>query len=368
MAKPIEIFDAGLIKDKAKSAMDSARSLGQEATAKASNTVSIISTGAKDAIQAVDGFGKSIKDTLTESRNTIASKLAEAKSWLTDTDIFGLGSLNEMMAAAADAKKQAIELQNQISDTVSSGIGTIRGLTDDVMGVATDALYLLEQYPLDKITDGEYWLDIALGKNAEDINNLGNLTTRLLGQVEDIKTGYQDQYARLALAIGIADSAVTLGDSTVVDAIFDEFGNDVTLRETLILRFPDAVAQGNTALVKTIIKQFGADYVLIKYPDAVQIVLTSYRMPIGATSNDEPELAKELIDILESLDKDWDKVKTMQNAVHNVRVFLNASIGTQRTLRHVEEIGYLLKIAPNYSMSDPLSTARNVYPLGGFSY
>ncbi|WNT47143.1 hypothetical protein SPLA10_PHROGS00082 [Salmonella phage SPLA10] len=367
MANTPEKPNLASIREQATGAMDSAKRLGQEATAKASSSVSIVSTSAKEALQAVDGFGKDVKDVLTESRNTVAGKIAEAKSWLTNTDIAGLGSLNDMLKTAADLKKEAEDLQKQINDTVSSGIGTVRGLTDEVLGPAEAALQSLRELPLDRITDGQYWMDMAIGTNASDLNNLGNLTTKLLGDVDGIKQGWKDQWGRLALGIGIADNAITLGDSTILNAIMDEYGTQAAMREPVIERFPDAVSQGNTALVKVMIDQLGADYILVKYPDAIQIILSTYRVPIGSTTNDEPVLGQELISILKSIDPAWDKPKTVRNAAHNLKVFSNASVDTQRCLVHVDGIGYLLRVSLNYSASDVLQTARVQYPMAGFS-
>lgn len=367
MADMPEMPDMSAARDSASGAMDSAKQLGQEATAQASGSVSMVSTSAKDTLQAVDGFGKTTTEVLTESRNTVAGKIAAAKDWLTKTDIAGLGSLSDIMKSAAELKKEAEALQTQITDTVSTGIGTVRGLTQEILGPAEEALAKLNELPLDKITDGQYWLDVAIGTNASDLNNLGYLTERLVGQVDGIKDGYQDQWGRLSLGIGIADSAITLGDSTVLDAVMNEWGNEAAMREPVIDRFPDAVSQGNTGLVKVMIDQLGADYILVKYPDAIQIILTTYRTPIGATVNDEPRLGEELVDILESIDPGWDKPKTVPNAVHNLKVFMNASISTQRVLSHDVSIGYLVKVAANYGTGDVVSTARNHYPFAGLN-
>lgn len=362
----MEMPDMSAVKANATGAMKSAKSLGQEVTAKANAGVSIVSTSVKDGIQAIDGFGKSVTSVLTETKSTLAAKVAEAKSWLTNTDIAGLGSLKDIMSQAAELKKDAEALQNQITGAVTDGIGSVRGLVNDVMGPAEEALWKLQQVPFDKITDGKYWLDIAVGSSINDVNSLGNLTNRLLGQANSVIDGYKDKYAELSLAIGISDHAVTLGESAVLGAIVDKYGTEPALRESIIARFPDAIMQGNTALIRTIIEKFGAPYVMVKYPTAIQLILTGYRMPIGSTVNDFPLLGTSLLEILTMLDPTWANLKTVPNANHNLQVFANASLGAQRALAGVDGLGYVLKVALNYPNGDPLSVARNYYPMAGF--
>lgn len=363
----MEMPDMAAVKANASSAMSSAKALGQSATAKANSGVSILSTSVKDGIQAVDGFGKKVSDVLTETKSTLSAKIAEAKSWLTETSIGDLGSLKDMLAKAAELKKDAQALQNQITTAITDGIGTVRGLTDSVLGPAEDALWKLQQIPFDKITDGKYWLNLAVGSSVSDVNSLGNLTKRLLGDVDGVIDGYKDKYAELSLAIGITDHAVTLGDSSVVGAVIDKYGSEAALRESIINRFPDAIMQGNTGMLKTIIEKFGPAYVLVKYPTAVQLILTGYRMPVGSTVNDFPVLGATLLEVLNMLDPQWAYLKTVPNANHNLKVFTNASVSAQRVLAGVSGLGYVLKIAANYPNSDVLSVARNHYPMAGFN-
>lgn len=362
----MEMPDMASIKKNATQAMSSAKSLGQEATAKANAGVSILSTSAKESIQAIDGFGKKVTDVVTETKSTLTAKIAEAKSWLTNTDIAGLGSLNEMLKTASDLKKDAQALQDQISSAVTDGIGTIRGLTDSVMGPAEEALWKLQQIPFDRITDGKYWLDMAVGSSINEINSLGNLTNRLLGDASNIVESYKDKYAELSLAIGISNHAITLGDSSIIGAIVDKYGSEAAVRESIINRFPDAVMQGNTALLRTIVEKFGADYVLVKYPTAIQLILTGYKLPIGATVNDFDTIGRALLEVLIMIDPNWDKLKTVPNATHNLKVFTNSTPSAQRVLANVSGLGYVLKIAGNFPQADVLAVSRNHYPAAGF--
>lgn len=363
----MDMPDMASIKSSATSAMSSAKSLGQQATAKANAGVSILSTSAKNTIQAVDGFGKDVTAVLTETKSTLAAKVAEAKSWLMNTDIGSLGSLKSMLATASELKKDAQALQNEISSAVSTGIGTVRGLTNSVLGPAEEALWKLQQIPFDKITDGKYWLDIAVGSSVSEINSLGNLTTRLLGDVDGVIDGYKNKYAELSMAVGIGDHAMTLGASSIVGAVIDKYGDEAALRESIINRFPDAISQGSTALLKTIIEKFGPAYVLVKYPTAVQLILTGYRLPIGATVNDFPTLGNSLLEVLNLLDPGWSTLKSVPNATHNLKVFTNSSLAAQRVLAGTAGLGYVLKVALNYPNADILSVARNYYPMAGFN-
>lgn len=361
----MDMPDMSAIKSQASKAMDSAKTLGSTATAKANAGVSILTTSAKDSIAAVDGYGKKAAEVLTEAKSTLVSKINEAKSWLTDTDIAGLGSLNDMLKTASDLKRDAQALQNQITAQVSAGIGTVRGLTNSVLGPAEDALYQLQQIPFDRITDGKYWLDMAVGSSVSDMNDLGYLTKSFLGKTDNLLDGFKDKYAELSMAIGIGTHATTLGNSAVLDAVLEKYGTQAEMRETIINQFPDAINQGNMALVKTIVTRFGANYVLVKYPNAIQMILEGYRFPIGTTTNDYASLGDILLEVLNLIDPEWHSVKGLPNADINLSVFTYASVFAQRALASRPELGYAIKIAGNYTNKSVLSISRQHYPNAG---
>lgn len=362
----MEMPDMSSIRDQASKAMDSAKSLGTQATAKANAGVSMLTTSANDSIQAIDGYGKKASDVLTETKSTLVSKINEAKDWLTNTSIGSLGSLNDMLKQAASLKRDAQALQDQITNTVSDGIGTVRGLTNSVLGPAEDALWKLQQIPFDRITDGQYWLDIAVGTSVDEVNSLGYLTKSFLNSTDLLVDGFKDQYGEIAMAIGLSHNATAIGDSAVLDAVLDKYGAEAEVRDSVIAQFPDAINQGNTALLKTIITRFGKDYVLVKYPTAIQMILEGYRVPIGTTTNDFDKLGTALVEVLSLLDVNWWGLKTVPNAHINLKIFTYASVGAQRVIATQPDLGYAIKIAAHYTNTSVLGISRSYYPNAGF--
>lgn len=358
----MDIPDFSMVSKNVKEIMGSAKSLGQQATAKADSAVSIFSTSAKDKIQAVDGFGKSVADVLTESKTTVLGKLNTAKDWLTNTKIGSLGSLNDMLASASALKKDAMALQAEINSVVSDSVGTIRGMSNEVMGVAQDALYEINKIPFDKIRDGDYWLNIATGGSIDEINNLSYLASSFLSRAEDIKSDFTNQYAKVSLALGVGVHASQLGLSNIVGAVLDEYGNEESVRNALIATFPDAVTQGNLALVKVMIEKFGKDTILIKYPTAVAMIITGYQLPIGAKSTDYTMLGEQLNEVLTMLAPEWWKCKNIDNAEHNLSVFSAASQAAEKVLSTVEGLRYLIVVSRNYMNSSAISVASQMYP------
>lgn len=362
----MEMPDMSAARAQASKAMDSAKSLGTQATAKANAGVSMLTTSASDTIQAIDGYGKKATDVLTETKSTLVSKINEARSWLTNTSIGSLGSLNDILSKAAEAKRDAQALQDQITKTVSTGIGTVRGLTNSVLGPAEDTLWKLQQIPFDKMTDGKYWLDVAVGTSVDEVNSLGNLTKNFLNRADLLIDGYKDQYGEISMAVGLSHNATTIGNSAVLDAVLEKYGSQAEVRESVMSQFPDAINQGNTALLKTIITRFGKDYVLVKYPTAIQMILEGYRVPIGTTTNDFGTLGTALVEVLSMLDPTWWGLKTVPNANVNLKVFTYASVSSQRVLATQPDLGYAIKIAANYTNATVLGISRTHYPNAGF--
>lgn len=363
----MEIPDFGDISKYNAGLMDSAKNLGSQTVTKADSAVSIFTTSAKDNLTALDGFGKSTQEVLTSYKSTIKSKVNAAKDWMLNTNIADLGSLNDLLDTAAGLKRDAEALQSQITGVVSDGIGTVRGLTNDVLGPAEDALWKLQQVPFDKITDGKYWLNVATGSTMSEINDLGNLSKRFLKRTDNIIDGYKDTYADAAMAIGIGKNAGDLGHSVIYGAVLDEYGNDPMVRRTLIEAFPLAASQGNTAMLKTIIEKFGVDYLLVKYPNAIELVLSSYRMPIGATVSDFGTLGTELNSVLELISPEWFKAKSTGTGHGNLRLFSRASVSAERVLGTLPNLAYLLKVSRHYTNNSVLSTANIIYPLAVLS-
>lgn len=350
------------VKQQSSNALADAKSFGTAARAKTDAATSVFSTTAKDTLMAVDGYGKSAKDVLTQTQSLITTKIKSAKDWLFNSEIGGLGSLSDALKAAADAKKDIDALQKEITSTINDSVSSIRGLTDDVMRPAQDVLYELNKIPLDKLSTTDGWISMVAGSSVSQFNDLGNLAKNFLSKAENIGDQYKSKYAQLASAVGILDNASTLGYISIIDSVMDEYGTEPATKETLVAKFPYAITTGDVGLMKSIVEHLGADYILVKYPNAIQRIITGFVLQIGVTSTEYSEILTKLKEVMALINPTWYKAP-YSNGDNNVGVFANASTGCQALFKHDPTLAYMLCVGLRMNNNtSALDTAKSMYP------
>lgn len=347
----------GTVKDSA----EQARSTAQTST-------SIFSTSVKDTLVAVDGYGRKPEQVLSNMKNGILDKLGATKDWLLNTSIMDLGSLNDALATGKGIKDDVTNLTKQLSDEIGTNINNIRGISDGVIGAATSTLSELNQSVNDTFsTVNGLVYDVRSGTQGNVVNDFLNSVNRLIYDGKSTFESVTDKFANNSLKGSILYNASSLGLTKVIDDVYQsDPGNSVFMR-SLGDGLDEALYSGDIRTIDCIVRNLGADYVMITHPNIIQEILQNYSYPVGTTPNQYKDQADILIGTLNFLNPYWNDAVSAPHMNRNLSVFKNASSKAKSVLMSRPEYAYQIKIADHYPASDITGAARSMYPMGAFN-
>lgn len=347
-----------------KSATSSFKSVSQRTTAKVQGGTSLFLGTAQDSLLAVDGYGKSSLDVLSNMRDGIQDRIAKTKAWLEGSAVGSVFSgIKDNLAMAKKSIHDINAIKDQLTDSIGQTIDSVTGMTEDVLGEITSNLEAAKRFPQDMLQQGESSIRVNIGSAVSDLNHLIDLTNRLTLNFSDKELPrFGDSQSSWAIDKSILSNGAAVGATPIVDTIMEKYPNENNIKQVLATAFPDAIRGGNIDMIKCIIKWVGADYLLGKFPDAVGMILRGYRFPLGSVVNRYPELSEELFTLLGTIQPDWFVMKGTSSPARNLGVFRNASKDTIKLAEIHPTYRAPLKVALFYPTENVNTVARKMYP------
>lgn len=336
-----------------------------------------IVTAGNDLFQTVDGYGKKLNDNLSLVTNSVKNSIGAAKNWLFNTDIAGMGTLNEIGTGVKGTMEQAAELSRQVTSAVQKPITQVKGMTDELMnstyGKLDDLNAMMRGDFLGDI-DGGSW-SAAWGTSVKSANDLVDSFNSIKRQGEETLTRFKDAPAELALRLSMLEEAGRMGLTDMMKKIGitikdDGSYGDYYYHVALIDQMDTALSNGNLDIIDQMVAELGIVTVLNRYPDAVQRILRGYRFPSDKTYKDYPECRVRLLKTLNSINPRWEFNPLVANKdVISLTVFYGASESTQEAFRTDINYNRRIQIAKRYtSMSVPMvSMVKMMYPYAAMS-
>lgn len=321
---------------------------------------SLVSTGVKDTLVAVDGYGKTTAQVLSNTKNTILGKLAATKNYLLSTSIGDLGSINDALAQASAIKAEATSYVSQISASVGQTISTVKGVSDDVINTANSVMNEINtgvQSTFSAI-DGTI-SQINSGTSILDANNLLSSVNRLVSIETQFNT-LVDSLSATSLKASILQRASYLGLSNIITSVYQSDSSNTTLTSALGDSLEQALTSGNITLIKSMAENLGSTYVLQRAPTAIQLILQNYTFATTYTANDYDTLAKELIGVLDLIDPNWNS-SGVAYLGKNLSIFRNISTKAKNILLTQSGYAYQITIANHFSAAEPVPLAKTQY-------
>ncbi|ATA65425.1 hypothetical protein 2050HW_00090 [Serratia phage vB_SmaM_ 2050HW] len=317
---------------------------------------------------AVDGYGKTQEQVLSNMRNGILDRLGATKDWLLNTKIFDLGSLNDALTSAKGIKDDATALTKQLSDEIGTNINSIRGISDNVISTATSTLNEINQSVNDTFsTINGVKYDVTAGTYGNVVNDFINSVNRLLYDGKQTYENIVDKFANDSLKGSILENSSSLGLTNIIDGVYQSDPGNPILMRSLSNGLEEALLTGDIRTINSIVHNLGANYVMVRHPNIIRDILTNYTYPVGTTPNEYKAEADVLIDTLNFLNPDWNKAVGAPYLNRNISVFRDASTKAKAVLISRPEYAYQIKIADRYPSQDINSIARTMYPMGAFS-
>ncbi|UQT03091.1 hypothetical protein TOTORO_02280 [Serratia phage vB_SmaS-Totoro] len=334
----------------------------------AETSSSIFSTSVDDSLVAVDGYGKTQTQVLSNMRNGILDRLGATKDWLLNTSFLDLGSVNSALESAKGIKDNATSLTKQLSDEIGTNINSIRGISDSVIGAATTTLNDINQAVNDTFsTINGVKYGVTAGTYGNVVNDFIDSVNRLLYDGKSTYDNIVDKFANDSLKGSILQNSSYLGLTNVIDGVYQSDPGNPILMRSLSDGLDEALVTGDIRTISCIVKNLGADYVLVRHPNVVNEILANYTYPVGTTPNEYGEQADLLIDTLNYINPQWNDAVSAPYLKNNISVFRDASSKAKAVLGSRSKYAYQIKVIDHYPNQDINVLARGMYPSGAFS-
>lgn len=333
----------------------------QTAKSAAQTQTSLVATGVKDTMVAVDGYGKTTESVLSNMKNTILGKLSDTKNYLLNTSISDLGSLNDMLKQASQVKEDVTAYTSQLSNEIGQNISTVRGISDELINSATSTLQTINNTVDNTFSDingAVYQINSA--SDILGVNNFISSVQTLLNTAEGTLNTLEDRLSMTALKSSILQQASYLGLSNVITSVYQSDKGNPTLTATLGDSLPSALASGNLELIKSMVDNLGGVYILQKAPDAIQQILQNYRFGKVVSPNDYGTYTTSLISVLNQIDPNWNKSEFKPTG-HQLEIFRSVSANAKTLFNTVPEYAYQIAVVTHYSQNDILTLAKQQY-------
>lgn len=322
----------------------------------------LFSTKAKDTLMVVDGYGKSAKSTLTNMANTIQNKITAAKDYLFNTKIGDLGSLNDALTFANETRENVAELSNQLNSAIDGTIGAVKGMSSELQNQMQIQMGIMNKVHRDIVQSGDGFMNAVLGASVPEMNRLIETSNRLLDLPGEEFGRIKDQSAEYAMRVSILTNAAKLGMTNIIDRVMQTDPNDVVMKTALIDQFDFALQNGDLVIINNMLDHLGVDYVLGRYPTAVNDVLTYYRLPVGAQAINYTKYKTDLLACLVRFNANWDRVGFSAARPRNLSAFNLASTDTKKLLMTDSLYGRMLLVGKNFQPTSLVSLTRQMYP------
>lgn len=324
---------------------------------------SVIATGPKDELVAADAKGKTPQTTLARLSNALTNVsegiAANARqSNMKPGDLANVTKIEDGKPTVAP--KEALSRLDQISGvSVTALTGQNADLRDNA---ALNLVKLTKDEELTSISnDAGNVLRIGRNTKTSSAKSLADAVSKF-SKVPGLAT-FADQHAEVALGLSYLDKAIALGIPDLIDNLMAKIKDDKRKRQLLIENVRGVILRGDIDTLNKILDWVGSEGVLARCPDAIPLLLASYRLPPKTEPKSHGGLRAALLATLVRIDSNWDKTSRGSELVTNLDVFTYASRDVVTLLNFMSD-DYIvpLSIAPSYRNTSLIGLAKRYYP------
>ncbi len=333
------------------------------------------STGPDDSLIAVDANG-----------TTTDMVLSKVKS--TSTTI-GNAAVDTAKSAALDPKTvaKAISVEDgkfslsgkSLKDVMTKGLLKNK-LGSRVSGVAGPNLTGVPGLSKDQAGLAEKYLGELIGsENTDLINKAGKVykigngidTSSASGLMKGVAkladfpdfANIADQHAFTANALAYLDTSIAMGIPDAIDVLLGKIKDDKLKRKRILANVRGAVLRADIPVINKIISYIGARAVIDQVPDACVYILAAYNFPRGTLPKQYAGLRAELLELLNTLDPEWDKERRNGVLVSKLDPFTRISRAAKSLLQIQPDYDVPIAMALTYKKVDLNAMLKKSYPL-----
>lgn len=325
---------------------------------------SIATTGPEDNLVAVDAYGETPQGTLSSFVAGTKTTAASAKSYL---DAAGVKPSD--IPNIVKLKDGSIEISQKEAETRANKVQgrSILGIFGNDPKLQADAgkqVALLSGRP--KATElaniSGAGLTIFAGKDTTKAKGLSDAVSALLKD-ESLKS-YVDTNAYVGTALTYLDAAIELGVPDLIDKLMQSIKDKKLAKRQLIESVYSVVARADLKSLNKILDYIGSEGVLLRVPNAIQLILAAYRYPFQTKPSEYAGLKEELESTLTRIKVNWQFVTRGSENIYDFSIFTRCSRNAITLLLLDDDDTYRVPVlcAPQYLIVDYVGQMRRNYP------
>lgn len=329
----------------------------------------LFETGAKDELAAVDVY--SVTD--TKVKTSLLDTLQNTSKTVIDAIVANPDLLQTVSASLIKSGGKIAFDKSALLDSLSStGLGSkAKALAGDLSPKITSAIGQGLDYFSDNPNFSQGIFSSIDGiKNdicGDDYGSASSVTDflSLLTGKRSYSTSRDDEASLLHAMLG---QAISNCQPAAFEAILDHYSGkpeyDEMARSVAANSFYNASMSGRIDVNKSLVDRLGGPTVLAQVPNATEVIMTNYSIPYAVKPNGYNQQLNEMIDLLESLDPEWDTVERQVQTI-DVNGFVVTSTVTEMDLSVFatasEDARKLFKTHPDYR--DAVIISENYPPI-----
>lgn len=338
---------------------------------KRTNTDSLNSiwiTGPQSVNTVVDNYGKKIDEVYKYIKDEEVARIVEL--W-EKSKHKGKGLFEDFISAISlksigidftgDDLKQMLDNGKRIVDTVREGLDVAKMIQDGQYGAALDKMSGVLGDGITKVLrEGVNAYTLFKNSDLHSIEGINSFIANLTGVDVLRDSGLLDIQAK---AVAILEAAQKLGFKDAIEKLKEKITfNHPGLQRRLGRGLEVNARLGQIETMQAILSMINAKAATTSVPDLIGLTLRHYKFPIDFKSEKIPEYKKQLLDVLRSLDNEWDRKTVDGETMMLVAPWIGASQNAKTLFLSDKEYADTVAIASSYRAVDSVTLLNEMYP------
>ena len=271
-------------------------------SAKVANPVLV--TGPTDEVLAVDGRGKSAKETLAKSAsapNTLSETPQDSAAVQISTALVQKQLLKKITnpKISDDKAQQRLEssmstrLVDMFGDDSNASNNVVQRYQKDLTGRRLDGIR----------GDKDQLVKMYRKTDPTSAKSLANAVSKLTGDKGTL--GWLDTKSGFSTGLELLNKAIDMGIPDLIDDMMEYLENNREAKRRLIDSVRSVIIRGDLDTLEKIFGSIGASGILQRVPEAIMLLLASYRIPPRTETTEYQGIRTKLLSLLNQIDPNW---------------------------------------------------------------
>lgn len=275
------------------------------------------------------------------------------------------------LAGMIDIKGGSVSLdaeaaKSRLNSLLGVNITSIKDLSPAAQLSAVKRLTELSGIDASKIVnDAGDIVKVYNGATGKDVNGVLNGLKAVLGNLG--LSNVVDATAKMAFIGSLMEYSTQWGLVDTIQTIMNKFEVGSTERDyleyVLTTSFSAACVTGDLDNLQAIVDNTGPQKILANYPTAISMVLTGFQFQTTATPGDYPQLLVKFLQVLTTIDPNWDTYVRNNKAVTKLEPFLTASPNSKTLFSYSDDYWELCLMSASYQTQEAKALVKQFYPM-----